>query len=93
MDLYNQLKLVLYTLYYVDDPVAFAGLTTSQKKAYKRDYSPQELRRMHESLKWGLANEQLNFSRIWPELKFSDKQIYNYIKLLDRDFTDMTDEE
>lgn len=89
MDVEDKLRLVLYGLFYVEDLAAFGGLTDSQKDAFRRDHSSDELRNMREGLEWGIANPDYPFSTLWAGIQFSDEEILAYIQILSRDFGDL----
>ncbi len=86
VDLADELRTVLYTIFYVEDLSAFQGLTSSQKEAFLRDHTLEELGKMRDGLRWGVANSDYNFSSLWEGLSYTDQEILRYVEILLRDF-------
>lgn len=80
------LRIPLYKLYYIDTLDDYSGLTDSEIQVFCSEYSESVANNILRALEWGVNNPNYNFSSLLPNLKFSNKDIYRYICILDKQF-------
>jgi len=75
----NFLRIPLTMLYGMVDIDSFTGLPPENVALLQKDYSPAELEAIREALKYATANPGFDFKAQFPELAFSNRQIYDFL--------------
>ena len=81
----TDLMIPLYLLYYIDSLDKFIGLRDFQRQALKRDHSIDELKKTAQALELALENPEYNYQSILPNIKFSNKEILEYFKVMHKE--------
>ncbi len=83
------LRIPLYRLFYFDDLselTEFSGYTDEELELMKVEYSEQILKEIIETVKWATQNSDFDFLSLFPDMEFSNEDMYNYLCKVDKSF-------
>jgi len=75
----NYLKIPIANLYDIDDLNDFKGFKKSGLECFIGGYEKSEIDGVIEALKWAVENPDYDFSSMLPNIKHSNKDIYEYL--------------
>lgn len=75
------LKIPLYKLNYVSD-IKEIRLDQEFLEQFREEYEPEERKSIFEQLEWALDNPNYQFKSLVDSDRFSNEEIYSYIKRL-----------
>jgi len=82
----NFLRIPLYKLNYIDDLPSFSGLTGDELKSFDNEYDETEKVDIKAAVKWATENESFDFLSLVPDLKYTNKDIYEFLCKINNSF-------
>jgi len=78
----NFLRIPLYKLKYDDALESINGLTKDELLCLKKGYTKQEIASIKKALKWAKENPKHDFQSMLSNIKYNNKEIYDYLMLI-----------
>jgi len=72
------LRIPLYKLLYLEE-IAEEPLTNGELEKLSKDYTPEEIQQIVESLRWASKHPDYPFSSLVSGIKFSDREAYRFL--------------
>ena len=82
----NFLRIPLGMLYYLEDLQSFRGLPKATIKGMPKSYTSTEMDELIKVVRWAVEHPDFDFHSMFPQLKYTNEQIYGYLCLVDKSY-------
>ena len=84
----NFLRIVLFKLPFEIDSSLLKEIAEEYAKKIKNNYSEEEYSSIKSAVEWAVENPNFDYKLMLPNMKLSNKNLYLYIKYIQREFED-----